>query len=451
MLRQVSQSALAPEASDAYPPPIRAWTTVFVLLLLSLVSVVDKNIIALLGDDIRRDLQLNDKQLSLLFGPAFAISYAIGALPLGWAMDRYSRRLVLWFGVTVWSLATVAAGLSRSFTQLLVARAVVGAGESVLVPGKQSILAESFPPSRMAFPFAISSTGVMLGQGASFAIGGLLVAAIGPSATVDMPLIGEMRGWQSILVIVGLPGLLIAALAFLIPESKRRRAPAAPRDGVGYRDYIAYALQHRRFFLGMHLGSILSVMIYSCLLVWTPAHFIRAHHLPASQVGLWLGAVIVAGPFLGQLIHGVATDRMFRRGVRDAHMRYLVYVVVLATLPLVGAFTVPNVWLGFILLGLGYGLFSGFGVLGPVSLQMMLPNNLRGKAASGLTLVTGLAGMSLGPPIAATISEDIFGDPSKIGLALAIYVAVALPLAGFCYSRAMKPLAAAFASQQDEP
>jgi MFS family permease len=436
----------------SYPRPLRAWLTVAVLLLFSLVSVVDKNIISLLVDTIRQDLQLNDKQLSLLFGPAFAICYALGALPFGWAMDRYSRRLVLWLGVVVWSFGTIFAGLSRGFAQLLAARAIVGAGESVLVPGNQAILAESFPPDRLTFPYAISSTGVMLGQGVSFAVGGLLVALIGPAAVVDLPLLGAIKGWQGILLLVGLPGLLLTPLVFAIPGSARRRAEWDAPARVGYRDYLAYAAKHRRFFVGMHLGSILSVMIYSCLLAWTPAHFLRAHHLPASQVGLWLGAVVVTGPVIGQLTHGVMADRLFRRGMRDVHMRYLAWLVAIAAIPLVAAFTVPNPWLGFALLCVGYGLFSGFGVLGPVALQMMLPSELRGKAASGLTLVTGLAGMALGPTIAAVISEDLFGDPAKIGLSLAIYVAVALPLAGLCYSFAMKPLAAAYAvPSADEP
>jgi len=436
--------AVPPPANDTapallWPKPLRAWTTVAVLLVFSLVSVLDKNIVSLLGENIRHDLDLNDKQLSLLFGPAFAIAYAVGALPLGWAMDRYSRRLVLWFGVTLWSLATIASGLSRSFAQLLVARAFVGTGESVLVPGNQAILAETFPPSRLSFPYAICSTGVMLGQGLSFAVGGLLVAWIGASNMVAVPLAGELRGWQAILIIVGIPGLLLALLALAIPES--RRAAHVPGEyRTNYRDYLGYVRRHPRFFVGLHCGSVLSVMIYACLLSWTPAHFIRAHHLPTTTVGLWLGAVVVAGPVLGQLTHGFVVDRLFRGGMRGIHARYLAAAVALSTIPLVAAFTVGNPWLAFVLLGIGYGIFSAFGVLGPVALQLMLPDELRGKAASGLTLVTGLAGMALGPTIAAFITEDVFHDPAKIGLALALYVAVALPLAGLGYAMAAKPL-----------
>jgi len=436
-------------AESEYPPALQAWITVAILLLLSLISVVDKNILSLLGETIRHDLDLTDKQLSLLFGPAFAISYAFGALPFGWAMDRYSRRLVLGLGVVIWSLGTLAAGLSASFAQLLGARATVGAGESVLVPGNQAILAESFPPSRLAFPYAISSTGVMLGQGLSFAIGGALIAAIGASALVELPVVGAVRGWQGILLLVGLPGLLFTSLVFLIPERHASQRTPAQAD-VGYRDYIAYARSRRRFFVVMHLGSILSVMIYSSLLAWTPAHFIRAYNLPASEVGMWLGVVVVAGPVTGQLLHGTISDWLFRRGMRDAHARHLAVTVGAATVPLVAAFAAPTPMLGFVLLGLGYGLFSAFGVLGPVVLQMMLPAELRGKAASGLTLVTGLAGMALGPTVVALISDGLFADPAKIGLALAVYAAVALPLAAFFYSLAMKPLAAAYSAETGE-
>lgn len=77
-----------------YPPPFQAWGTVLILLVLYIISMLDRNIITLLGEQIRADLKLTDVQLSLLYGPAFAVSFALGALPLGWAMDHYSRRKV---------------------------------------------------------------------------------------------------------------------------------------------------------------------------------------------------------------------------------------------------------------------------------------------------------------------------------------------------------------------
>lgn len=446
MLKQTARVAPADTVAEGYPPPLQAWGTVVLLLLLYLLSVFDKNIISLLGENIRHDLGLSDVQLSMLFGPAFAISYSLGALPFGWAMDRYSRRWVLWVGVTIWSLGTVACGLSRGFAQLAASRAFVGVGESVLVPANQSILADMFPPSRLALPFAICSMGVKLGQGLSFAIGGLLVALIGSTATLAVPLVGEIGGWQAILLIVGLPGLFLALLVFLVPEPARRRLSAAtPADDVGYRHYLAYIGRHPRFFLGIHLGSILTTMIYSCLLAWTPAHFIRAHHLSTADVGMWLGLVIVAGPLVGLPIHGLITDRLFQRGMRDAHARYLTWMMAAATVPLVAAFTIGNVWLSLALLCLGYTLFGAFGMLGPATLQLMLPGDLRGKAASVLVLVTGLAGMAVGPTIVATISEGLLGDPDKIGVGLAICVGVALPLAACFYALTLKPLAQAYA------
>lgn len=117
-----------------------------VLLALYVVSSLDRHIISLFGDNIKADFGLTDMELGLIFGPAFALSYAIGALPFGWAMDRFSRRTVLWLGVTIWSLGTIACGLSRGFGQLFTARLFVGSGEAVLVPGNQSILADMFPP-----------------------------------------------------------------------------------------------------------------------------------------------------------------------------------------------------------------------------------------------------------------------------------------------------------------
>jgi MFS family permease len=135
-----------PPPIEAYPAPVQGWSAAFVLSFLYILSLLDRNIMVLLSEPVARDLGLSDFQLSLLYGPGFALLFAIAGLPLGWAIDRYSRRVVIWSGVLFWSLATMACGLGRNFGELLTARAGVGVGEAALVPGSQSILADMFPP-----------------------------------------------------------------------------------------------------------------------------------------------------------------------------------------------------------------------------------------------------------------------------------------------------------------
>ena len=160
-----------------WPAPRQGWSMVAILFLIYIVSQLDRSIFTLLGDHIRRDLGLSDLQLSYLLGTAFALAYALGGIPFGWAIDRYSRRTVIWGAVSLWSIGTISCGLSRGFTQMFAARALIGGGESVMVPANQSVLSDMFPPERLAFPLAIYSIAFAIGMGVSLVIGGLLLVA----------------------------------------------------------------------------------------------------------------------------------------------------------------------------------------------------------------------------------------------------------------------------------
>jgi len=122
---------------------------VAVLFGLYVFSWLDRLIISMLVEPIKGDLALSDFQMSLLLGPAFALSYAFFGLPLGWAVDRWSRRWIIFGGVTTWGLATAACGLAQSFETLLIARILVGVGEACMIPAAYSLLADEFPRERL--------------------------------------------------------------------------------------------------------------------------------------------------------------------------------------------------------------------------------------------------------------------------------------------------------------
>ncbi len=438
-----------PTESD-YPPGHRAWLAVIILMFVYIFSMLDRNIITLFAEEIRAYLRISDVKLGMLFGPAFALSYAIGALPFGWAIDRFDRRRVLWLGVTIWSLATAACGMSRSFMQMFAARAFVGAGEAVLVPGNQSLLADMFPPDRLAFPISVYSLGSRVGQGVSLIIGGSLTTIIAPTAVFTLWPLGDLQGWQLIFVIVGFPGLLMALLIFLIPEPQRRHVTATPRAEVTFRAYLTHARSHARFFAGLHAGAVIAIMVTTALAAWTPVFFQRAHGWPVEHVGLWLGLAIVVGPTIGMPVHGLISDFLFRKGTLDAPVRHLGRMVFLATIPLVAGYLVANPWLGLFLICLGQGLVVATTVLMPTSLQLMVPSAMRGKAASFLLLATALASVSAGPAIVAGISDWLLGGPDRIGDAVALVSAVGLPAAALCFSIAAKPLRVAIAARHIE-
>jgi MFS family permease len=149
-----------------------AWAALAVFVVLHMVAYLDRLLLLLLVDPIRKTFGATDIQIGLLQGLAFMVSFSLCGLPLGWAVDRYPRRWIVFLGMNIWSVAAAAAGLAQQFWQLILSRVGVGAGEAALAPAVYSMLADMFPPQRLALPMAIFTMGAVLGQGVSYILGG---------------------------------------------------------------------------------------------------------------------------------------------------------------------------------------------------------------------------------------------------------------------------------------
>ncbi len=178
-------------AARLWPKSTIAWLTVAILFLLYIRSLADRYLMALMVEPIKADLGLSDLQISLLQGPAFAVLYAICAIPVGLLLDRSSRRWVLFGCIVVWSSGAAACGLAASFAMLALGRSLVGAGESGYTTGAYSIIGDSFPPERVSFAMSIFVMGGVMGAGIVFLLGGPLVGA--GARRRDRPLAGDGR------------------------------------------------------------------------------------------------------------------------------------------------------------------------------------------------------------------------------------------------------------------
>jgi MFS family permease len=241
--------------AQPYPSAAAAWYTVAILFMFYWLSILDRLIISLLVKPIRQDLNISDFELSLLQGFAFGIFYAICGLPLGWLVDRMSRRKIIYFGVTVWSFATFSCGLARNYFQLFLSRVGVGAGEASLSPAAYSLLADSFPPQKLTLAITIFGLGSLIGTGMAYALGGMVVEMASNGDPVILPLIGEAKPWQLVFMVIGLPGVLLALLAFTLREPVRRvEMKNAAADGAGrsLREELAdmrrFIVSHKRFY-----------------------------------------------------------------------------------------------------------------------------------------------------------------------------------------------------------
>jgi len=179
------------------------------LTLINLLNYLDRNVVFAVFEPIKRDLHLTDVQLGWL-GSAYIIVLSLFALPLGALADLRSRRLVITWGVAIWSIATALGGLVYRFWELFACRALVGVGEAGYGPASQAIIAQYYKGRRRAFAIGIYSVGM--------ALGGLLGIVLGG-------MVAERYGWRWAFLAMGAPGILLAVLASRIRELDRRPPP----------------------------------------------------------------------------------------------------------------------------------------------------------------------------------------------------------------------------------
>lgn len=416
------------ERADASPHVTpSSWWMLFVLFALYAMNFVDRQIPSMLVGPVKADLGLTDVQMSLILGPAFSIFYGLCGFPLGWAADRFERRWVIFGGVAFLSLAAGGSGLATSFMALMLCRVGVGAGEASLTPAAYSLMSDAFPRRRLTTAMAIYQTGAMVGTASSFAIGGLVIGFAENLGSLRLPGIGLLQPWQTTLLLTGAPGILLALLVFTFPEPQRRGA--APPQSAGPRENVFRFLWSERRLMGpMMIGFSMVILLAQSLVAWAPAYISRAFGWSPSQYGPILGAVSLAGG-LTMVAKGWIVDWLYARGMRDAHLRFFTWLVFAALPTSIAAFLVRDPILFLVLYGVVNVLVVQFLTYLAATVQLVTPSDLRGQVIGIFVSLFSFAGMGLGPPITAAITDGVFHDESKLGLALLVVSAVSLPLA----------------------
>jgi len=424
----------------SYPRASRAWWSVAVLTALYSLSLLDRQIIALLVPQIRSDLGITDFQIGLLQGIAFALFYVTFGLTFGWLVDRFSRRGMVFVGVSVWSLATMACGLARNFLELATARFGVGAGEAALNPAAYSMLSDSFPPHRRALAISVFGTGANLGGAMSKVLGGFLIATL-PVAGMTLPLLGHMETWRLVLLAAGAPGLLLALLIWTMADPPRRERVQGQSS---LRDTLAFAGRHWRFYGGHFLGFGLMAASAVGHQAWAPTFLIRHYGLGISEIVTILTLTGLGAGVSGTLLAGYVADRLFARGLKSAHLWCFIVGGVVQAISLVAAYTADSL-AGFIAFNVLFNLFSGFAGVAPGSLQLVTPNNFRGQISSGYLFCFMLIGTGIGPTMVGLLTTYLFRDDAKVGLAVATNAMLMLPLSVLCLASALGPMRRAVA------
>jgi len=208
------------------------WYALFVLVLVYAINFVDRQIISILAQDIKRDLHLDDAQVGFLYGTAFAVFYALFGIPLGRLADSWYRGRLIAMGLALWSGMTALSGFATSYGVLSGARIGVGIGEASASPAAYSMISDYFPKARRATALSIYSSGLYIGGGLSLPVGGLVSSGWTHRYPhpADAPL--HLAGWQAAFLAVGIPGLLLALWVLSLREPRRGAADGLPQPVV---------------------------------------------------------------------------------------------------------------------------------------------------------------------------------------------------------------------------
>lgn len=408
------------------------WYVVVICMLAYIFSFVDRQILALMIEPIKHDLQLSDTQFSLLHGLAFSLFYAFMGIPIALLADRYSRPRIIAIGVAFWSLATAACGLSRNFAQMFLARIGVGVGEAALSPATYSMLSDMFPREKLGRAVGIYSIGSFIGGGMAFLIGGYVIDLLKSVDTVSLPLVGAMRPWQVTFFIVGLPGLLIALLILLTVRDPQRlglqRNAAGQVRKPAMKDTFRFVGRHRGTFFCHYLGFSFYAMVLFALLGWTPAFYMRKFGMSPVEAGYMLGVVVLVANTAGVFCGGWLMDALAKRGYNDAPLRAGVIGAAGMALPAVIFTQVDSLWLSVGLL-LPAMFFASFPMpTSTAAMQILPPNQLRAQVSALFLLISNLIGLGLGTTAVAMLTDRWFRNPAAVGQSMSVLVGVATVL-----------------------
>ena len=407
----------AVSASPSHGTSPRGWYTVILLGVVSMLSFVDRGVMALFVQPMKRDFNLSDTEVSLLLGLAFTLPYVIVGLPMSRLIDRGNRRTLIAGCLALWSLATSVCGVAQNYWTLFVCRFVTGSAESVNTSGSLSMIADAVPREKMPRAFAVQSAGVAGGAALSLLIGGI-------------------------------PGLLLAALMmFTVPEP-RRKGGTRP-EGYPVRDVAAFVMGQRGLHLPLLAGMLLLAIMTSGFSAWMPAFYERTYGWGPEIIGPMLGGVSLATSIIG-LVAGAKLAEWFGKRRDDANLRVLFLAHLLAQPLLIIMPLMPNPWLALACSAIAgtVGVMGGPGF--SAAIQITTPNEMRAQVnvmyAASITAIGG----TLGPTLIGFLSDFVARSEGDLRYVLVAVKLLFGPLAVFMIWKSLAPYAGAYRQRADE-
>ena len=445
---RTAQPEQAASAAVEYPPARQAWYCVFALALAVMINFLDRGILTLLVEPIKHDLKLTDVQMSFIMGFAFTFFYAVLGLPVARLVDRKSRKLIMTVGITIWSVMTMFCGLATNFWHLFIARMGLGVGETTSGPSAYSLLSDYFPPQRLPRAISFMQVGFVLGTGLAMILGAWIIDFVGGHPDLSLPLVGHLHGWQMVLMFVGLPGLLVAAIMASVREPPRRGGAQAQPTPVAA--IFRFILSHKLVYLPLFIGMGLRTAQMFGMQMWGPAFYGRTYGWSPSQVGYVSGLSIFVAMPIGLALGSWLAEHYWKTGVHDGNVRVVVWSTLISVPFGIAGPLMPTPWLA-----VGCLLIANLTSIMAASpenaaIQTVTPNRLRGQMTFLFLFIMNVIGMGFGPMIIGALNQYVFGE-AGIRLSLAAAAAFMGIPAIYVFWRGQRPYGQAIATGKPLP
>lgn len=388
-------ASATPAAARSSGPTAGTRRTVLVMLaLVSMFNYIDRTVLSVLQEPIKRDLGLSDAQLGLLTGLAFALFYATLSLPIARLADRLNRRNIIAASLAMWSGMTALSGFATGFASLVSFRIGVALGEAGSVPASHSIIADYYPPEKRVTALALWGLALPAGIMLGYASGGWIAATL---------------GWRLAFAVIGGSGLLLAPVVMLLVREPLRGAfetkavSSAADVPLGQALVTLWRLKTYRYLL---VGTTLHAFAQYSMMSWTAPFYMRVHHMPLAEVASWLALMNGIGGGIGIYLGGRLSDAVALR-----HLSGRVWVSAVAMLAMVpaalgqylAASPAVSIAFGFVATML---MFFYYGPVVGVPQSVVSPR-MRALTSAVTLLVFNLFGLGLGPAITGLISDRL--------------------------------------------
>lgn len=400
---------------------IKGYQTALILAAVYFIAMLDRQVIAVLFEPIKKEFGLSDSQLAMVSGLSFALFYTAAGIPLGRLADKTNRVNMLTICLGLWSIATIATGLAGNFFQLLLARIAVGIGEGGCNPAAHSIIADSYTTEKRTSAIGVYMAGGTLGAAAAYLFGAIML---------------DYFGWRIAVISVGIPGLaLMLFLKYALKEPDRPASPAASNQANASMVIVLAELIKNRVYLTAVLANILVTGYLFVVATWLPSYVARGYELSYTQIGLFLSGSSIIGSGCGAVVSGWVTDKMFKRDARWLAGMPVFYMLLGGPIAYI-AFSSSNLTILFICIALLKGVLVGSQVPTFSMVHYVVPARMRGVAIASIIMATTVVAAGFFPVVVGLISdllrESYGSDSLRLGLlGFAVLCPVAMIIFGF--------------------